>query len=94
MRVVWTDEAIAELEGIIDYIAADNPPAAYDLADEIITWSDAQLTENPMSGRPGRVADTRELIVHGSYIVVYRVGRETVQILTVRHGARLWPKSL
>ena len=42
-------------------------------------------------GRPGRVADTRELVLPGtSYVIAYRL-REAVEILSVMHGAREWP---
>ena len=45
-----------------------------------------------MIGRPGRVADTRELIISGTpYIVPYRIKGEFVQIITVLHSAQRWP---
>jgi len=91
MRVMWTDEAISQIEAIIDYIAADNPRAALALAEQIIARVEDQLAANPMSGRPGRVEGTRELIVHPSYIVAYRIAGTAVEVLTVRHAARLWP---
>nr|WP_246526874.1 type II toxin-antitoxin system RelE/ParE family toxin [Plastoroseomonas hellenica] len=45
MRLVWTGAALAHLEQIQDYIAQDNPAAAYRLARD--------LTERgkPLSGR-------------------------------------------
>ncbi len=93
MKLVWTAEAISQIEAIINYVAADNPQAALDLADLIITGVDDQLTANPRSGRPGRVEGTRELIVHPSYIVAYRLTITAVEVLSVRHAARLWPDS-
>ena len=47
-----------------------------------------------VAGRPGRVEGTRELVVHPSYLVAYRISGTEVQILTVRHAARLWPDRL
>ena len=44
-------------------------------------------------GRPGRVAETRELIVR-NYIVAYRVKDETIQILRILHAKREWPKEM
>jgi len=52
-----------------------------------------RLGKYPGSGRPGRVSDTRELVV-SSYIVAYRVKGEVVQVLRVLHAARKWPESL
>ena len=92
MNVIWTEESLKELEAIIDYIAADNPRAAHELGDSILVKVDEQLADNPNSGRPGRVEGTRELIVHAAYIVAYRVTKIAVEILTVRHAARLWPE--
>jgi plasmid stabilization system protein ParE len=38
---------------------------------------------------------TRELVVVGTpYIVAYRVSDLHVEILTIQHGAQLWPEEL
>jgi plasmid stabilization system protein ParE len=40
---------------------------------------------------PGRVPGTRELIVAPlPYLITYSIDAESVQILHIRHGARLW----
>ena len=44
-----------------------------------------------MIGRSGRVAETREFVVHASYILVYRVKGDRLDILAFRHTARFWP---
>jgi toxin ParE1/3/4 len=50
------------------------------------------LSSHPELGRPGRVPQTRELIVSGTpYIVPYRIKEDVVEILTVLHAARRWP---
>jgi toxin ParE1/3/4 len=51
------------------------------------------LAEHPGMGRPGRVEDTRELVVTGlPYVVPYIHERDTVTILRVLHGAMKWPR--
>ncbi|HEY0622208.1 type II toxin-antitoxin system mRNA interferase toxin, RelE/StbE family [Sphingomonas sp.] len=40
---------------------------------------------------PGRLADTRELIVHPNYILVYRVFEDRVRILRLLHARQLYP---
>jgi plasmid stabilization system protein ParE len=49
-RIVWTDEAIANLETIFVYIAAFNPQAATRLADKLIALADS-LPTFPNRGR-------------------------------------------
>ena len=51
-----------------------------------------RLAASPAIGRPGRVADTRELVIPGTpYIIPYRVKSDVVQIITVLHSAQRWP---
>ncbi len=92
MKLVWTVEAINQIEDICSYIAKDNPLAAMGVANAIFDTVEASLSDNPNAGRPGRVSGTRELMVTGPYIVACQVGRDRVEVLTVRHGARLWPE--
>ena len=91
MRVRWLRTALANLEAEAQYIARDNPAAASHVVAAIVR-SLERLADYPASGRPGRVAGTRELVVPGTpYIVPYRVRSETVEVLRVFHGARRWP---
>ena len=63
--------------------------------DEAIRDHVLQLIDYPLSGRSGRVRNTRELVVTGlPYIVAYRVIDESVLILRVLHTARQWPDDL
>ena len=92
MNVVWLRRANRSLEKISDYIALDNPQAAYAMVVRLREAA-AALGHSPGMGRPGRVAGTRELVVPGTlYLIPYRVKGDTVQILHVLHGARKWPK--
>jgi len=93
MKLRWSAHSLRELEAIIEYIATDNPTAALELGEQILSSVDAVLPANPYAGRPGRVEGTRELVVHESYIVAYEF-TDAVYILTVRHSARLWPERL
>jgi toxin ParE1/3/4 len=81
------------LEAIGDDIAAENPTAAEWTVRRIRERVD-ELADQPHLGRPGRIADTRELVVPGTpFIVPYRVRHERVEVLSVFHGARKWPQS-
>ena len=93
MRVVWTAPALRELEAIGDYIAQDNPSAAATVVTRIFDRVD-RLAEQPETGRLGRIAGTRELVVTDTpFIVPYRVREERIEILSVFHDARRWPDS-
>lgn len=91
MTVVWEEDALNDLEGIYTYIAQDNPDAARETAERIMDAA-AQLEHTPGMGRPGRVPNTRELVVPGTaYLLPYRVKRREVQILRVFHTAQRPP---
>jgi toxin ParE1/3/4 len=49
----------------------------------------------PESGRPGRIEETRELVIlRTPYIAAYRITGDTVRILRVLHGAQQWPEDM
>lgn len=92
VSVVWTRPALDNLLDIVRHIQADKPTAAQSFASSIKTKV-ARLENFPESGRlvpefPS--SGLRELVI-GDYRVIYRIlaTPPTVQILTVRHGARL-----
>jgi toxin ParE1/3/4 len=92
VRVRWLRTALANLDAEADYIAADNPVAAARTVTAIV-GAVAHLSRFPSLGRPGRVAGTRELVVTGTpYIIPYRVGQDSLEILRVFHAARKWPE--
>jgi len=93
MKVRWSPAAISDLESIRAYIARDNPAAAARVAGGIKA-AVLQLCAFPLSGRVGRVPDTRELVVPGtSYIAAYAIKEDEVRIAAVLHGSQKWPES-
>jgi toxin ParE1/3/4 len=91
MRIAWTTAARRDLGAIWDYIEAENPQAA-ELVDSAILRAVSGLALHPRRGRPGRVRETRELVVPQlPYIVVYRVEPDRLLIVRVLHGAMRWP---
>jgi len=94
MRIEWSAFALADRGAIFDYIEADNPKAAISV-DETIRAQIATLAKFPESGRPGRVRETRELVISGTaYIAAYRVEGNIVRILRILHGAQRWPDEI
>jgi len=93
VRVRWTEPAAAALGRIQDYIANENPRAAFEVVQRI-RIAVSQLATHPKSGRTGRVRGTYELIIHDlRYIVAYRIKKNEVQILSVYHTSRKWPET-
>ncbi len=91
MEVLWLQEAIQDLKEIGQFIAADDPAAAYRVLTKIET-SGNSLLHNPHLGRPGRVDKTRELIVPSlPYILPYYIKGKQIRILAVMHTSRKWP---
>ncbi|CAM5189673.1 hypothetical protein OURE66S_03820 [Oligella ureolytica] len=90
MELFWTLEAIQDREDIYDFIEEDSPLAALSV-DELISEKTALLKNYPNMGRAGKIHGTFELIIHGSYMVVYEIVEMRVRILNVVHTSRNWP---
>ena len=91
MILEWSLFAIADREGIFNYIETDSAEAAF-AVDERIEAAVESLEQFPEIGRPGRVEGTRELVVQRTpYIAAYQIDGDVVRILRVLHGARRWP---
>lgn len=92
MKIIWTEPAAKALEQIQDYIAKDNPVAAYEVA-KTIEAAVQNLIAHPKIGRTGRVSNTYELIIPDiPFIVAYRIKAKEIHIVSVFHTARKWPE--
>jgi toxin ParE1/3/4 len=92
MEIIWRDVALNGLERSRAYIAQDNPAAAERVRERILR-AVRNLADMPNMGRPGRVEDTRELVVADTpYIVAYTVLDNQVVIVALQHGAQKWPE--
>jgi plasmid stabilization system protein ParE len=93
-KVGWTHLAIDDLDSIRRYIEFDDPRAAVSMARGILQAT-ARLSTLPSVGRPGRVINTRELVLEDRpYLVAYRVTAGVVEVLRVLHTSRRWPRRL
>jgi plasmid stabilization system protein ParE len=94
VRLVWSAFALCDRDNIFTHIERENPAAAI-AVDERMAVAARRLCDFPESGRTGRVAGTRELVVTGTpYLAANLVSGETVRILRVLHGAQQWPEEL
>lgn len=85
-KIIWTEEAVENLEAIATYISAFNPSAAQRLAERLIAVADS-LAEFSERGRAVG-GEKREMTIVWPYIMRYRVDETAVYILRIRHGAR------
>ncbi len=91
MQVKWLRTALQNLDDEATYIAQDDASAARVVVERVLA-AVAMLAEQPGLGRPGRVPETRELIVPKTrYLVPYRVRGGTVEVLRVFHTSRRLP---
>ena len=95
MKLRWTRRARRDLVDVARYIERDKPEAARRWVAKLRQRARA-AAELPASGR--RVPETarddvREVLVR-SYRIVYLIDAETVWVLTVFEGHRLFPREL
>ncbi|HEV7689325.1 MAG TPA: type II toxin-antitoxin system RelE/ParE family toxin [Hyphomonadaceae bacterium] len=88
MKLVRTKQARSDLLDIWLHIAADNEAAATDLLLRIDGRCEA-LPDSPRMGplRMGKQKAIRQL-VEGEYLILYRIGRDAIEIIRVMHGRR------
>ncbi len=90
LTLVWRNSARDDAEQIFTYIAERDRPAALRLLDAMEACAE-RLPEHPYLYRPGRVAGTREAVVHPNYILIYRVTADSVEIVNVVHARQRYP---
>jgi plasmid stabilization system protein ParE len=92
MKIFWSPLSIKRVQEISDYIAMDSPIAA-------LNWVDALFDKVEIlkvGAEIGRKVpelnrnDVRELIF-GNYRIIYRILKNKIAILTVRHFKQILP---
>jgi addiction module RelE/StbE family toxin len=91
-EVRWTEQAVADLQAIREFITRDSPRYGRLVAERLFTATE-RLVTFPLSGRVvpelGR-DDVREIIV-GEYRLVYKASAGAVIMLTIFRSSRLFP---
>jgi plasmid stabilization system protein ParE len=88
MIIVVADEAAADLEAIGDHIAEESPRRAVAFVRELREACEGlgELPERfPLVPRYEHAGIRRR--VHGNYLIFYRIGTESVEVIHVLHGA-------
>jgi toxin ParE1/3/4 len=91
-KLMWSSQALADLDAACEFISRDSPKYAYLFAQHIVALIET-IPQHPMLGAVvseyGR-EDLRERLFQ-NYRIVYRVRKDGVEIVTLVHGARLMP---
>jgi addiction module RelE/StbE family toxin len=92
--IKWTAQATQQLDQAHDYITlSNNKEVAARITMQIVTGVQ-QLAAFPMSGKAGRVAGTRELVISNTpFVAAYVIDKADIVILAIYHGAQHWPES-
>ncbi|WP_080435852.1 type II toxin-antitoxin system RelE/ParE family toxin [Pseudomonas syringae] len=89
MLVEWRPTARINLQQILSYNADRNVRAASELG-MVIEVATSALPQEPYLYRYGRVPETREIVVHPNYLVVYKV-TDRIEVLAVLHARQAYP---
>lgn len=80
------------LSAQLSYIHDQNPNGARRMA-MAIALNLQQLAAFPKSGKIGRVAGTRELVIPStSFVAIYRIKGRRVDVLRILHSRQKWPR--
>ena len=94
MKIILSPRSKNQLAEFAEYIANDKPNAAQKWLEKI--FSEVEKLENfPMSGRkvPELMQDNyRELLI-GNYRIIYKLEKDKIFILSVRHSKQLLDKN-
>ena len=91
--IEWTEQAIRQLDCARDYIALSNSEEVAARITTRIVTTIQQFATFPMSGRSGRVPDTRELVISDTpFIAAYTIDQDRIVVLAIYHGAQPWPE--
>ena len=88
--LIWTDEALDDIEAIAQFIARDSAHHAQRVVDGLMELGDG-IVEHPLAGRVVpelNDAQVRERFLY-SYRLIYEVSTGRVTMLAVLHGRRL-----
>ncbi len=90
MKIFWTKEALLRLQEIEEYISVDNPVAAIEFVDNLISLAET-LIFNREKGRivPELSMENIRELLHKNYRIVYLVKKNSIDILTVFEGHQL-----
>lgn len=88
--LIWTQEALDDIDAIAEFIARDSPTHARQVAERLFELGDT-IVDQPRAGRVVPElgsANIRERFLY-SYRLIYEMSNDVIFILAVIHGKRL-----
>ena len=94
-KVIWTKEALADIEAIAEYIEKDSFFYASSVVSKILDVAKF-ISTFPFSGRVVLEKNNEVVLEHFvySYRVIYEIRKDAVYILAVVHGKRILPQEI
>jgi addiction module RelE/StbE family toxin len=85
----WTEQAVAQLAAIVDYVSVSSPVYAEHLVNRIVARFDQALSY-PDSGRVVPEASTPDIreLHERPYRLIYRVRETRIEVIAVVHERR------
>jgi toxin ParE1/3/4 len=92
MKIIWSPLAITRINETADYISDDNPKAAIEWVDEIFDKV-KRIDKFPLSELLVPEIDRKDIreLLFGNYRIIYRISKNEIFILTVRHFKQKLP---
>jgi toxin ParE1/3/4 len=93
--VVWSPQALADLESVYSFIARDSPYHARKFVERIVRLVES-VPQFPEMGRivPEKSDPNIRERLHGSYRIVYRIKPTIIEIVMIHHSAMLFPEDV
>lgn len=92
MRILWSPLAVDRVSEIAEYIAMDHPAAAENWVNTVFKKV-KELQDFPECGRVVPETENKSIreLIYGNYRIIYRVEKNSISILTIRHGKQVLP---
>jgi toxin ParE1/3/4 len=90
VNIIWSFDALEDLEEIAEYIARDSEIEARKWVQLVFQKTD-RIEQLPFSGRivPEKNLESIREIIVGIYRIIYEISDDAAEILMVLHGSRL-----
>jgi toxin ParE1/3/4 len=89
MKLVFSAEAVSDLERIGDWIARENPVRALSFVQEL-RQTCFGLVDFPERNQfvPRYEAQNIRRMIHGNYLIFYCVTKDRIEVIHILHGAQ------